>query len=134
MSEGLKRQPHPRPHHPRPPARTLLANERTFLAELRTAVTLMAFGFVVARFALFLADLHGASPSPAHTHGLDRVTGACITLLGALVAWAAAVRFVRRRRSLLAGQLTTDPGLDVSLAALVGLAGVGLALYLMLAL
>ena len=30
------------------------ANERTFLAWVRTAITLMAFGFVIERFDLFL--------------------------------------------------------------------------------
>jgi uncharacterized membrane protein YidH (DUF202 family) len=36
-----------------------LANERTFLAWIRTAVTIMAFGFVVARFGLLLRELAG---------------------------------------------------------------------------
>lgn len=134
MSEAVKPRTPPHTHRLRPSARTLLANERTFLAELRTGVTLMAFGFVVARFALFLANVRSPGLAPQQGHGLDRMTGACITLLGALFAWAAALRFVRRRRSLLAGRLTTAPGLDVSLAALVGLAGVGLAVYLMWAL
>jgi inner membrane protein YidH len=34
-----------------------LANERTFLAWIRTSVAIMAFGFVVVRFSLFLTQL-----------------------------------------------------------------------------
>lgn len=34
-----------------------LANERTFLAWIRTSVAVMAFGFVVVRFSLFLTQL-----------------------------------------------------------------------------
>jgi putative membrane protein len=34
-----------------------LANERTFLAWLRTSIALMALGFVVSRFGLFLREL-----------------------------------------------------------------------------
>jgi putative membrane protein len=34
--------------------RVYLAAERTFLAWMRTAVSLMGFGFLIARFALFL--------------------------------------------------------------------------------
>jgi len=38
--------------------RDYLAEERTFLAWIRTGVTLMMFGFVVARFGLYLEELH----------------------------------------------------------------------------
>ena len=44
-----------------------LANERTLLAWVRTAVALMGLGFVVARFGLFLRQLaleRAAPPEP----------------------------------------------------------------------
>ncbi|HEY5258075.1 MAG TPA: DUF202 domain-containing protein [Candidatus Baltobacteraceae bacterium] len=45
----------------------VLANERTFLAYLRTALSFIAFGFVIARFSLFVRELslaaHAAIPS-----------------------------------------------------------------------
>jgi putative membrane protein len=34
-----------------------LANERTFLAWIRTSVGLMAFGFVVVKFSLFVKQI-----------------------------------------------------------------------------
>jgi len=34
------------------------ANERTFLAWLRTSIALIGFGFAIARFSLFLRQLH----------------------------------------------------------------------------
>jgi putative membrane protein len=34
--------------------RAYLAEDRTFLAWIRTSIALMGFGFVVARFCLFL--------------------------------------------------------------------------------
>ncbi|MGA7932053.1 MAG: DUF202 domain-containing protein [Kovacikia sp.] len=34
------------------------ANERTFLAWLRTSIALIAFGFAIARFGIFLQQLH----------------------------------------------------------------------------
>ncbi|BDC17166.1 DUF202 domain-containing protein [Acidianus sp. HS-5] len=37
-----------------------LANERTFLAWVRTGVALIGFGFVIAKFALFISILKGA--------------------------------------------------------------------------
>lgn len=36
------------------------ANERTFLAWLRTSIALIGFGFAIARFNLFLSQLHTA--------------------------------------------------------------------------
>ena len=47
------------------------ANERTMLAWLRTGIALMAFGFAIARFALFLRQLTEArEPSGRAVHGL----------------------------------------------------------------
>lgn len=37
--------------------RDYLAAERTFLAWIRTGLALMGFGFVVARFGIFLQEL-----------------------------------------------------------------------------
>jgi putative membrane protein len=37
--------------------RVHMANERTFLAWIRTSIGIMAFGFVVERFALFLKQV-----------------------------------------------------------------------------
>lgn len=38
-------------------SRTYMAAERSFLAWIRTGIALMGFGFVVARFGLFLHEL-----------------------------------------------------------------------------
>lgn len=133
-SSGLSRTRHGSPGRPRVPrirnGTTLLSNERTFLAQTRTGIALMAFGFVVARFAIFLAGLGPAGKSTSGGTGLDRITGAAITALGALVVLVAAVRYVRRLHQIRAGALKTSPALDVVLAGAVTLAGVGLAVYL----
>jgi putative membrane protein len=54
------------------------ANERTFLAWVRTGITVMALGFVIERLDLFLASLRlaaqdqpGAIPDEAEIHGLS---------------------------------------------------------------
>ena len=63
--------------------RVYFAAERTMLAWVRTGITVMAFGFVIARFGLFLrfvAHDPGALPS----HGLSPILGAGMVWLGVL--------------------------------------------------
>lgn len=70
------------------------ANERTFLAWLRTSIALISFGFAIARFGLFLSQLNFAltqqqpSPNPFFT---SESLGICLVLFGtftiALAAW-----------------------------------------------
>jgi len=105
-----------------------LANERTFLAQIRTGVAVMAFGFVVAKFALYLRDLGGHAAHPAH--GADPVFGAILTGLGACVVAVGGLRYARRERSIREGHLATSPLLDLLLAGVLVAGGVGLAVYL----
>jgi putative membrane protein len=67
--------------------RVFFAAERTLLAWVRTGLTIMAFGFVVARFGLFLRLLAvqsgaaGAAESPLHS-ALSTVVGIALVLIG----------------------------------------------------
>ncbi len=63
---------YPRPPRPEARARDHLANERTFLAWIRTALGLIGMGFVLARMGLFLEQLASVGP-PA---GIASSTGA----------------------------------------------------------
>ncbi len=76
--------------------RVFFAAERTLLAWNRTALALMAFGFVIERFGLFIAIL-----LPQHAHPMQRGvsfwTGLAFVMLG---AWAAAYSTVQFRKVL----------------------------------
>jgi putative membrane protein len=62
-----------------------LAAERTLLAWIRTGLALMGFGFVVARFGLFLQELPAAQAAPsAQRYGVSLWFGTA--LMGAGVA------------------------------------------------
>ena len=89
------------------------ANERTYLAWVRTAIAIMAFGFLVERFDLFLAYL-GRSGSPSassatsaasaavthhHLHAAQ-VVGLALIGLGILIIVSATVRFVHHRKTI----------------------------------
>ncbi len=68
--------------------RVFFAAERTLLAWVRTGLTIMALGFVVARFGLFLRLLAVQSgamvPPPATSHQLDlsNLVGIALVLIG----------------------------------------------------
>ena len=68
-----------------------LAAERTFLAWIRTGLALMGFGFVVARFGLFLRALQIGQPNlPAQSYGLI-----VLVRYGAYSAWSDRQHLVR---------------------------------------
>jgi len=86
--------------------RVYFAAERTMLAWLRTGLTIMAFGFVIARFGLFLKILELQMPrgtSGAHA-GLSAILGTALVAAGTLMILAATVQ----HRSFLA----TLPAID----------------------
>jgi putative membrane protein len=106
-----------------------LANERTLLAWLRTAVALMGFGVMIARLGVFLETLAAASGEHVRAAGQSRWTGAALLISGSVVAvvghhraraYAAAIDPMKRPPS--------DRGLHLT-AALVILLGVGLATF-----
>lgn len=108
-------------------ATLLLSSERTFLAQTRTGIAIMAFGFVVARFALFLRGAGVAPPS----HATDVWVGAAITALGAGVVLVGAIRLRHRAQALAHGVVPAGAtGEGQWLAALLTVLGLGLALYL----
>ncbi len=68
--------------------RVFFAAERTLLAWVRSGLTMMAFGFVVARFGLFLGLLSVSIPSAGalhHHNWISNALGIALVVLGAVV-------------------------------------------------
>ena len=77
--------------------RIYFAAERTLLSWIRTGVAIMAFGFVVARFGLFLSLVPGAQDLSSRVSPL---VGAALVLLGAVTIAAGALEYRRYTKQL----------------------------------
>lgn len=71
------------------------ANERTFLAWLRTSIALIGFGFAIARFGLFLQQLQLAlmQQDSAHPFLNSEVLGVTLVAVGIVTIVLAAWRY-----------------------------------------
>lgn len=107
------------------------ANERTFLAWVRTSITIMAFGFVVAKFGLLLRELSGGASGTTVPAPVSEVTGVSLVLAGAAVLLLAFARFRTAREELDAGRYRVHTGLEWALTLLMVAIGIGLATYLL---
>jgi putative membrane protein len=107
-----------------------LANERTFLAWVRTSITIMAFGFVVAKFGLLLRELSGSSSGTVASAPISEATGVLLVLAGAALLVLAFVRFRATREDLDAGRYRVRAGLEWALTLTMVAIGIGLAAYL----
>lgn len=112
--------------------RLLQANERTLLAWLRTGVSLITFGFFIAKLGLWLRLETGVAPVATQTATAhSTAVGGLLVLLGAITETLGVVRYVRVRRALLAQRPVPVGAADVIiLAVVVGLIGFYMALHL----
>ncbi len=111
------------------------ANERTFLAWVRTAIAVMAFGFVIEKFDLFLLAL---APQTAlkliapHGQKFANAAGLAFIAIGVGMIVIAGLRFVWTAKAIDVEETLPSPGerFDLALAALIGLLGAALFLYM----
>ncbi|MGD0866194.1 MAG: DUF202 domain-containing protein [Rhizomicrobium sp.] len=111
------------------------ANERTFLAWVRTSIAVIAFGFLVERFDLFLAYMAPATGKPrlAIPHGeFGHLAGLTLIVLGMAMIGVATWRFARTAREIDDAEVHHGTGsrVDFALAALLIILSVGLLFYL----
>jgi putative membrane protein len=115
-----------------PDPRVYFAAERTILAWLRTGITIMAFGFVVARFGLFLRLLH-ASGDPDVGHGMSSYLGAALVGLGIVATAGGAVQFQQFCRTLTPAEMprSASPRFVLALSWTLAVMGAALAMILL---
>lgn len=120
-----------------PDRRDHMANERTFLAWVRTSIAIMAFGFVVEKFALFIKGLEHsfekADTSSVTTHSLGSSTifGMVLVATGALIGLLAFVRYKKVEREIFEDTYRPWIMLDVLVAMLILVIGIFLTFYML---
>jgi putative membrane protein len=110
-----------------------LANERTLLAWVRTGVGIMAFGFVVVKFSLFVRQLSLAlgNKTPVPQFGYSGPTGIVLVAAGAISLILSLFRYRQTARQLDEGNYSNSPLLLYLIVGFVVAAGCLLILYLL---
>lgn len=111
------------------------ANERTFLAWVRTAIAVMAFGFMVEKFDLFLriaALTAQVRAAPVTRSRVGELAGLALMVMGLAIVAVATVRFLSTAKAIDSPEPLAGPGsrTDVALSALLFLLGCALFGYL----
>ena len=121
-------------------ARDHMANERTFLAWIRTSIGIMAFGFVVEKFALFIKQISlllGKSHTsllpeevPSTIQGYSSIFGVLLVAVGVLICLLAFIKYKKVEKEI--EKQTYQPSilLDIMLTLSVLLIGAFLIIYL----
>jgi putative membrane protein len=89
--------------------RVLFAAERTFLAWIRTGLAFMGFGFVVARFGLFLRELAAVHSDRMRPTRFSIAMGTGLIAVGVIVNITAIINHVHLIRELRQGDLRSRP-------------------------
>jgi putative membrane protein len=113
--------------------RVYFALERTLLAWIRTGLALMGFGFVVARFGIFLRELRfTAGAVVTQSTAFSAWAGTALVLMGVAVQIISILRYVQMVRQLNAGAdvAGTPSKTGLALAAMLALIGLAVAAYL----
>ncbi|WP_121357097.1 YidH family protein [Flavisolibacter nicotianae] len=110
-----------------------LANERTFLAWIRTSIALMGFGFVIVKFALFIRQISfalGEKPL-SQGKGYSAIIGVTMVAFGALMATLAFIRYHNIEKQLKHNAYFPSRWLTVLVTVSIIIGAVLLVLYLL---
>lgn len=120
-----------------------MANERTFLAWIRTSIAIMAFGFVVEKFSLFLKQImiyfsSATKEMPQQVNTAKTVSlsyssllGISLVVLGAIICLLAFIKYKKIEKQINDNDYKPTIVIDVLLTLIIFIIGLLLALYLL---
>lgn len=109
-----------------------LANERTFLAWIRTSIGIMAFGFVVVKFSLFVKQISLilGKGNVIQNRGYSAIVGIVLVAVGTITSVLSYIRYRQTEKQLKEGYYTHSSLLITVLTAFIFLVSVLLIAYL----
>jgi putative membrane protein len=116
-------------------SREHLANERTFLAWIRTSIALMGFGFVIVKFALFLKQLSLLLEKGVEaSHGFSAMVGVVMVAVGVILAVFAFIQYKVNNKHLQNNYYAPRSVLSLIITLIMIVGGIVLIVYLLSAL
>jgi putative membrane protein len=111
-----------------------LANERTFLAWMRTSIAVISLGFVVAKFGVWLRELAVRldPQSNAGRTGASLPIGVAMMVLGGVLSVLAARRYWVVNHWIERGKVSADHGLIILVTVMVTLLTLAMIVYMLL--
>ncbi len=111
-----------------------LANERTFLAWIRTSIAVISLGFVIAKFSVWLNELASGIDSRVkiHSTGLSMPTGVAMMAFGGILTILAAWHYHRVNQAIEKGEVRANRNLIMTVTAAVVLLTIMMIIYLLL--
>lgn len=109
-----------------------LANERTFLAWIRTAIGIMAFGFVVVKFSLFVKQvgLMMGTPQTLSHRGYSAGIGIILVALGIFTILVSFIRYRNTSKQIMLGNYKHSSLLLTLITSIIVFVGIVLIVYL----
>ncbi len=107
-----------------------LANERTFLAWIRTSISIIVFGFVVAKFGITLREFLRMQGNAQHESGMSLAIGVGFMVMGIFMALVSLIRYRTTMNRLNADEFQPANAIVIVLGLIAALFGTILAVYL----
>jgi putative membrane protein len=132
MTEIIENQEPPKVRN----RRVHMANERTFLAWIRTSIGIMAFGFVIEKFALFIKQMSillgksNVEDALPPSQGYSSIVGIFLVGLGTLLVLLAFVRYKKVEKQIDEDTYQSSSVLDLLLLLAFLAVGIFLVIYL----